>query len=145
MNTACLQDVRYGLDDVAKVARSLVHCLETAAVMTFQGSLGAGKTTLIQELLHQVGVKGSIQSPTFTYVQSYRTESGTVYHHFDLYRILSVEDFLAAGFEEYLYQPHEKVLIEWPEVIMPLLTHDVCHVVIDYDGIERRHLTCHCL
>lgn len=134
----------YTYDEVESVADELMPALAGSAVVTFCGSLGAGKTTLIQALLRKEGIQGPIQSPTFTYVQSYQTPGGLVFHHFDLYRVQSIDEFLLAGFGDYLYRPNEKVLIEWPEIIMPLLTRDVCHISIDYDGIERRQISCQC-
>jgi tRNA threonylcarbamoyladenosine biosynthesis protein TsaE len=129
--------VIYGLPEVPTVAEQLAKKLQTCLVMTFTGSLGAGKTTLIRELLHQMGVQEPITSPTFNYVNVYTNKEGQKFYHFDLYRIASLDDFCAAGFDEYLYQPNSSVLIEWPELIMPLLTHDVCHVDIDYSGEMR--------
>jgi len=46
--------------------------------------------------------------------------------------MVSVEEFQAQGFDEYLYQPDSWAFIEWPEVITPLLTHNVCSVTFDY-------------
>ena len=124
----------YSKDDIATVASRLKELLDNAAVMTFTGPLGAGKTTMVKELLKQSGVTDLITSPTFAYVNQYRNDKGTVYSHFDLYRIGTLDAFMAAGFDEYLFAPDCKALIEWPEPIMPLLTRDTYHVAIDYDG-----------
>ena len=122
----------YGLDEVEAVAQKLVRYLDTHQIMTFAGPLGAGKTTLIQTLLRACGITQPITSPTFTYLNQYENDQGKTFYHFDLYRIPSLNDFLAAGFDEYLYVPDSRVLIEWPQVIMPLLTHVVCQVTLEY-------------
>ena len=139
------QTIIYGVDEVESVAQRLKDLLSTCKVMTFTGTLGAGKTTLIRSLLRQCGVQGDITSPTFTYMNVYEDDQGNNLYHFDLYRITSVDIFVNAGFDEYLYQPNSWALIEWPEVIEPLLTHDVCHVYLDYyDELEKRKLRVVC-
>ena len=127
----------YGLDEVAQTAEQLVNYLPICRVMTFTGSLGAGKTTLIRELLRKVGIQEPITSPTFTYMNLYVNQKGQKFYHFDLYRIASLDDFCLSGFDEYFYQPNSWAFIEWPEIIMPLLTHDVCRLSLEYVGDER--------
>ncbi len=122
----------YTLDQVQDVAQELGTLLKQNAVMTLTGPLGAGKTTLVRSLLRACGVTEPITSPTFTYLNLYENQSGQTFYHFDCYRIDTVDGFVAAGFNEYLYQPNSYALIEWPELVMPLLTHDVCHVQLDY-------------
>jgi tRNA threonylcarbamoyladenosine biosynthesis protein TsaE len=106
--------------------------------MTFTGPLGAGKTTIIRELLRRSGVTGLITSPTFTYVNLYTNEQGQTFYHFDLYRIQTLDEFAHAGFDEYLYQPNSRCFIEWPAIIEPLLSSNVCRVTLDYDGSDAR-------
>lgn len=139
------QTIIYGVDEVESVAERIKKLLLQCKVMTFTGTLGAGKTTLIRALLRQCGVQGDITSPTFTYVNVYEDVHGNSFYHFDLYRITSVDMFAHAGFDEYLYQPNSWALVEWPEVIAPLLTHDVCHIYLDYyDELEKRVLRVVC-
>jgi tRNA threonylcarbamoyladenosine biosynthesis protein TsaE len=122
----------YTINDISAVAKRLKGFLDQCAVMTFTGPLGAGKTTLVKELLKQAGITDLITSPTFAYVNHYRDGQGTIYNHFDLYRISNLEGFMAAGFDEYLFAPGSKAIVEWPEPIMPLLAKNSCHVTIDY-------------
>lgn len=105
----------------AFVREHLLPLCKEHHIFTFIGPLGAGKTTLIRELLKQQGIQEAITSPTFGYIKSYKTPSGTALYHFDLYRITSIEDFIAAGFDEYIQQPKSISYIEWPEVIDQLL------------------------
>lgn len=139
--------IEYHIDQVPDVVTQLGELLDRCQVITFTGPLGAGKTTLAQSILRAQGITEPIMSPTFTYVNSYKDQLGRTFYHFDLYRIDSAQNFLAQGFEEFLYQPHSWALIEWPEVIAPLLTHGVCHVTIEYhtQEAEKRLLTIECL
>lgn len=134
------QQITYSLNQISDVVDTLLPLLQSAAVFTFTGTLGAGKTTLIKALLKKAGVLDVVTSPTFTYVNVYQASRGTFYH-FDLYRIATLDDFCAAGFDEYVYLPNSWAFIEWPAVIMPLLAKKACHIHIEYVGLESRMLT----
>lgn len=122
----------YGLEQVSSMASVLRELSDLCNVITFQGPIGAGKTTLIREFLQSLGVPDTIVSPTFTYVSVYKTDMGRVIYHFDLYRIASSTQFEALGFMEYLCESGALVLIEWPEVIASLLPKNHCAVELDY-------------
>lgn len=134
-----MKEQLYSVDLTAMptVAATLVRLMTHCRVLTFEGTLGAGKTTLIQQILALKGVKQSVTSPTFTYVQTYHNAAGETFCHFDLYRLSSLQEFLAAGFDELLYAPNSWCLIEWPELIMPLLHTNWCRVVIDFADRQR--------
>ena len=134
------EKIVYSLDQIPDVAKKLIALMPQCAVFTFTGPLGAGKTSLVREMLRQLGIKGAVASPTFTYVNRYENDQGQTFYHFDLYRIEDKEDFIAAGFDEYLYQPNSWVFIEWPEPVMPLVDKKVCHVKIDYAGASPKKL-----
>jgi len=126
------KEIIYALDELEVVVTALKKAMKHCQVFAITGSLGAGKTTTIKALLRNCGVEEVITSPTFTYVNEYHNSSHERFYHFDLYRIQTIEEFQSQGFDEYLYQPHSWSFIEWPEVIMPLLTHGVCRVDFDY-------------
>jgi tRNA threonylcarbamoyladenosine biosynthesis protein TsaE len=126
------KEIVYSLDDHAMVIEELKKLMPHVHIFACVGPLGAGKTTTIKALLRSCGVTGVITSPTFTYVNEYTNDKDEHFYHFDLYRIGSVEEFQAQGFDEYLYESNSWAFIEWPEVIRPLLTHNVCWVTFDY-------------
>jgi len=128
----------YGLDEIDRVVEGLLELMSSCSVFTFTGPLGAGKTTIIRELLGRLGVHDPVTSPTFTYVNVYSNKKGQKFYHFDLYRINSLDAFCQAGFDEYLFQPSSWAFIEWPEPIMPILTHDTCNIFIDYCDDKRK-------
>jgi tRNA threonylcarbamoyladenosine biosynthesis protein TsaE len=132
-----MKKIIYSLEDVPKVTKQLIALMPQCSVFTFTGPLGAGKTSLVREILRLLGVHGPIASPTFTYVNQYTTANGQTIYHFDLYRIVNQDDFIAAGFDEYLYQPNSWVFIEWPEPVMALLDQKVCNIKIDYNNDKR--------
>ena len=125
--------------DIAVVAHKILNDCKNVEIITLQGSLGAGKTTLAIELLRQSGVVGEMQSPTYTYLQAYKNDAGKNFYHFDLYRLQNKEAFLFAGFDEFLYQLNSLVIIEWPEIIESLLDKNVCVIDLLYvDDVTRK-------
>jgi tRNA threonylcarbamoyladenosine biosynthesis protein TsaE len=131
------KQITYSLEQIDEIAAQLADMVPSVAIMTFVGPLGAGKTTMVRSLLRASGVQDTITSPTYTYLNIYRNPDGFTFYHFDLYRIVSLDDFINAGFNEYLYQPNSIALIEWPEIIDPLLMDRVCRVSIDYYASPR--------
>lgn len=129
----------YSLDQIDSIVQQIKTIMQNCSIITLSGSLGTGKTTLVRALLRACGITSHITSPTFTYVNCYRNEKGEHFYHFDLYRIANQQEFQQYGFEEYLYQPNSWSIIEWPEVIAPLLKHNVCTIILsDIDMHQRQ-------
>lgn len=118
---------------------SLGSRLQGGSIVALVGDLGAGKTTLVRGLCSGFGnvPDREVCSPTFSYLNIYKAEK-TVYH-FDLYRVPSLEDFLAAGFEEYLHTK-ELCCIEWPQKITSLLPPETLWITLAYAAENERTL-----
>ena len=65
-----------GVEGLAEVSEYLVSLRDEADVIAFYGAMGAGKTTLIKNLCHRMGVTDEVNSPTFAIVNEYITEQG---------------------------------------------------------------------
>lgn len=92
---------------------ALARGVEPGMVITLQGDLGAGKTTLVRGLLAALGHTGRVKSPTFTLVEPYVLSSISCYH-FDLYRLAKPSEWRSSGFRDY-FTEQTLCLIEWPE------------------------------
>ena len=126
------------LDELDKVAQTVLDSLDGRTVVAFDAPMGAGKTTLISRIAEQLGAEDDVTSPTFAIVNQYEGER-TIYH-FDMYRIERVEEALDFGCEEYI-SSGELCLVEWPEKIEPLLPEDTMVVKIDIlSDTERRFI-----
>lgn len=127
-------------DNPEEVVRNyIVPLLKEYSIFCLQGPLGVGKTTLVKEIFRQSGIQEIVNSPTFGYVKNYTCPDGVVFSHFDLYRVMSLEEFIAAGFDEILYRDGVKSFIEWPEIIEPLfksLHQKVCIFELSYSQTD---------
>jgi len=83
--------------------------LFAGAILTLEGDLGAGKTTLTKGIGKGLGIKKVINSPTFTIVKVYQGHMPL--YHFDAYRLEGQDDEL--GFEE-MFEDEGVCVIEWP-------------------------------
>lgn len=79
-------------DDMRALGEQLGKQLEAGTVVVLSGPLGAGKTTLTQGLAAGLGVRGRVQSPTFTIVRTHRAgQRGVGLLHMDAYRLLGTD------------------------------------------------------
>jgi tRNA threonylcarbamoyladenosine biosynthesis protein TsaE len=101
-------------------------------VITLDGDLGAGKTTLARAICEGFGVRDDVTSPTFAIVHVYEAPKAPVYH-VDLYRLDGPKDLRNIGWDD-LLQSDALVLIEWPQRAGTLLPAD--HVPIQLSHIE---------
>jgi tRNA threonylcarbamoyladenosine biosynthesis protein TsaE len=134
-----------GVEQLSEVSDYLLSMRNEADIVAFYGAMGAGKTTLIKNLCHKMGVTDEVNSPTFAIVNEYVTEEGESVYHFDFYRIKKIEEAYDIGFENY-FDSGNLCLIEWPEMIEPLLPEKHIRVEIKQgETDDSRIVTCQIL
>lgn len=126
------------LNATENLATRIAQVIVPNFIVSLNGNLGAGKTTLTRAILRAIGITGSIKSPTFTLVEPYQLESYTVYH-FDLYRFSDPEEWFEAGFDEYFNEPQIS-FIEWAEKAEGLIPPIDWQINIKFLNDERREL-----
>lgn len=67
--------------------KKLGQLLAPGDLVSLNGPLGAGKTTLTRGIGEGVRAKGNISSPTFLIARTHETESGAAFVHIDAYRL----------------------------------------------------------
>ena len=128
------------LEEVPKAARALLDMIQPKGVYAFDGAMGNGKTTLIVELLKQLGIVDPEGSPTYSLVNSYQTERLGAVFHFDFYRITEEDEAYDIGVEE-MFFGGGTCLIEWPERIKNLLPDGTIWINLRKNEDETRTLT----
>lgn len=118
------------IDTILDTARQFVDRIGERTVFAFNGKMGAGKTTFIKAICEVMGVKETVNSPTFSIVNEYEAADGRIIFHFDCYRITNIQEALDLGAEEYLYSGN-LCFIEWSENIAPLLPDTLVNVDIE--------------
>ena len=126
----------YSLNTIDSVSKELLLHLNSKIIL-FNGTMGAGKTTLIKSLVQSIGSKDIVTSPTFSIVNEYQVKDDKIFH-FDFYRIKDIEEAYNFGVEDYLYTNHW-VLIEWPQRIASILPTNTC--VVDIDILDNKERT----
>ena len=135
-------EIEYSLENISNAVKQLLEAINQGPkIWLFRGEMGAGKTTLVKEIGQQLKIKSIVQSPTFSLVNPYETESGEIIYHFDLYRLENVHEAIDIGIEEYLDSGH-LCFIEWPERAEILW--NIPHVNIEIINLTEfsRKLTC---
>lgn len=123
-----------------KAASKLIGHFPGQRIFAFYGKMGAGKTTFIQSICKVLETNDNITSPTFALINEYKTEADDSIFHFDFYRIKSLEEAFDLGYEDYFYSG-SYCLIEWPELVEPLLPQEYVEVKIEADEGGKRQIT----
>jgi len=127
------------LDTIHNTARQFIDQMGDRTVFAFNGKMGAGKTTFIKAICEEMGVKETVNSPTFSIVNEYEGTGKKIIYHFDCYRINNIQEALDLGAEEYLYSGNLR-FIEWSENIAPLLPDSIINVDIEEDENGKRNV-----
>lgn len=122
-------------DDTLALGRALAGCLEPGMLIYLTGDLGTGKTTLVRGVLHGLGYRGKVKSPTFALVELYKLSRLYLYH-FDFYRFRSPREMADSGFREY-FGRDAVCVVEWPEKAAGMLPPADVRIVMEVAGTGR--------
>ncbi|MGI6180511.1 MAG: tRNA (adenosine(37)-N6)-threonylcarbamoyltransferase complex ATPase subunit type 1 TsaE [Agathobaculum sp.] len=133
-----MQITTHSTEETEAFGAQYAQSLAMGDIVAFSGDLGAGKTAFTRGVLHGLGYRGRVTSPTFAIANEYETPRGRAVH-FDLYRILDEEALFEIGFDEYL-DGSAIVLIEWSENAAGVLPAHYKTVHIAYGEAENDRL-----
>ena len=127
------------LKETLNLGEKLSQKLNPQSIILLEGPIGAGKTSFVQGIAKGLSISEDITSPTFSLSHHYN--SGKIpLIHLDLYRLenisLAKEVFFS---EEAEAEQNQAILvIEWPEIIEPLLD-NFWKIKISYAKNSGRH------
>ncbi len=133
--------------DVAIIAKELLVKVastnkDTATVLSLSGDLGAGKTTLTQELAKELGIKEKVSSPTFVLMKIYNTKNKKYFFkkliHIDAYRIEKNDKLDFLRLHDFLAEKENLIIVEWPEKIKKIIKNVDQKVFIKHHSEDSR-------
>jgi len=119
------------------LGQALADVLPPGTVVALLGTLGAGKTRLVQAVATALGVsQEKVTSPTFVLMNQY-TQGRLPIYHFDAYRLADEDEFLELGPEEY-FEAEGLTFVEWADRVANCMPPDALEVRIEVlDATER--------
>lgn len=105
-----------------------------ATLVTLAGELGAGKTAFTKAVARSLGVTETVNSPTFVLEKIYALPAGGLFArliHIDAYRLESGRELAPLGFEAFMQDPHNLVLLEWPEKVANALPEPAYRIALE--------------
>jgi len=136
--------------DINKVTKEILKKVlknksAEATILALSGNLGTGKTTLTKDIAKEMGIKGSISSPTFVIMKIYNVPSSSNYFtnfkriiHIDAYRLEENEKLENIGWSEFIKDKDNLIIIEWPENIKNHLVTKVNYVLLEHVDNKTR-------
>ena len=139
------------LEEFQKIANEFAENISSkkdkATIVGLYGELGAGKTTFTQTVAKNFGVEEIVTSPTFVIEKIYPVRNdgrkrpisngaGEFTHliHIDAYRLEKSSELLHLGWQEIISDPHNLILIEWPEKVADIMPK---HIKIGLKTLEN--------
>ena len=132
-------------DAMIKLGTLLTSYMYPNLVIAARGDLGAGKTTFTKGIGLALGVKRTINSPTFTIMKIYEPTINVnnieKLYHLDVYRLndSSGDDALAEYFEL-----GGVSVVEWADIIDDLLPLELWHITITNISLDERLFKLEC-
>jgi tRNA threonylcarbamoyladenosine biosynthesis protein TsaE len=130
--------------DMQLVGQKIGRKLRAGQIISLEGQLGAGKTTLMQGIAKSLGVTKALTSPTFILyrvipigaVQEKKTGARWLVHG-DAYRVTRAQEFLEAGLADAAQDPQTITIIEWGDRIREILPRRVLRIKINTQTKRR--------
>ena len=132
-------------DAMINLGKILTTYMYPSLVIAARGDLGAGKTTFTKGIGLALGVKRTINSPTFTIMKIYEPTINVnnieKLYHLDVYRLndSSGDDALSEYFDL-----NGVSVVEWADIIDDLLPDNLWHITITNISLDERLFKLEC-
>jgi len=137
-------------EETIKLGKNLANSLKPGDTVLLYGKLGSGKTHFIKGIAAGLGIKATIKSPTYAYVNKFPIPNPQspikyasqkykhLFYHYDLYRFEKGGDVASIGFEETLEDPNVINVVEWADRLGRHLPAKHITVRLKGDGNSRK-------
>ena len=126
--------------DTQRLGAALADVLPAGTVVALTGTLGAGKTRLVEAVATALGVpRDAVTSPTFVLVNEY-TQGRLPAYHVDTFRLKDDDEFLDLGPDEY-FESDGITLVEWADRVAHLLPAERVEITLEVVGETARRAT----
>jgi tRNA threonylcarbamoyladenosine biosynthesis protein TsaE len=122
--------------DTDRLGAALAAVLPPGTTLALSGTLGAGKTRLVQAIAAACGIdREDVVSPTFVLCQRY--QGGRTIYHLDAYRLRDDDEFRELGPEEF-FESDGLTIIEWADKVADCLPDERVEIEIEVTGATER-------
>lgn len=122
-------------------AKNFAKQLKGGEIIGLIGKLGAGKTIFTKGIAQGLGIKNTVNSPTFVLIKIYDVPNHKTIKklcHIDAYRINKPADIISIGVKEYFNRPDTITVIEWADKIKKILPKQTRYVNIKNYSSNKR-------
>lgn len=110
--------------DLGQYMDHFIQCIAASPINLIFGQMGTGKTSLVRAIGQHLHFAHEVSSPSFALINEYQIASNSFnisgMYHIDLYRLKNINEAMDIAIEDHLWSG-KHCLIEWPELILPLL------------------------
>ena len=123
------------VEETQNIALELMPLILSSKIVLLKGDLGSGKTVISRAIIrllcndpHMI-----ITSPTFNILKTYQSTKFDLIAHYDLYRVKSLLEIEEIGLLEIINTQQNITLIEWPEIITPLINQYLLTITLEHN------------
>lgn len=124
--------------ELERIVRYILKNHREQRIFFLSGDLGTGKTSFVKAFCQYLNSKDDVNSPTFTILNQYQTDLGTV-HHMDLYRLKEPNDLIETGIYE-IMDSGDYCFVEWPELLREYMVLDAIEIKISITSESKRKI-----
>ena len=130
--------ISHNAEDTVALGKKIARHLKVGSVVSLEGVLGSGKTTMVKGIADGLNIEEHVTSPSFTIMTSYQGDIKL--YHIDLYRIHSTDEILDLGIEE-VFSGDGISVIEWGDRAAELLPKDCVRIRFELLGCQQRKIS----
>lgn len=132
----------YNETETIECGRIFAPRLNDGDFIALYGDVGAGKTAFVKGIADIITPEAYVRSPTYALVNVYENYSNKRrICHFDMYRINGEDDLYSVGFDDYLTERKNIIIVEWCENVPFALPEEYYKITIEIVDFNSRIIT----